>query len=109
MRRWYIAADTAVLALRPDVLPGVKSVEVSARKPDGGTEILLFAKEIPIDWPTPYIFADVVSLPQGTVLSTTVYYANDGAAPRRAGVRLTVSQYQKTAPSPRRTSRTLRH
>jgi hypothetical protein len=94
-----LAANTAVLALRPDVLPGVKSVEVSARKPDGGTEILLFAKEIPIDWPTPYIFKDAVSLPKGTALSTTVYYANDGAAPRRAGVRLTVSRYQKTVPA----------
>jgi hypothetical protein len=97
-----LAASTAVLALRPDVLPGVKSVEVSARKPDGGTEILLFAKALPIDWPTPYIFKDAVSLPKGTALSTTVYYANDGAAPRPAGVRLTISQYQRAAPSPRR-------
>jgi hypothetical protein len=66
-----LAADTYVVALRPDLQPGVKSIEVSARKPDGGTEVLLFAKGIPVDWPTPYILKDPVRLPRGTVLSVT--------------------------------------
>ena len=39
-----LPADTRALALRPDVQPGVKSIEVAARKPDGGTEVLLFAE-----------------------------------------------------------------
>ncbi|MBZ5676504.1 MAG: hypothetical protein LAP61_19885 [Acidobacteriia bacterium] len=64
-------ADTYVVALRPDIQPGVKSIEVSARKPDGGTEVLLFAKDIPVDWPTPYILKEPVRLPRGTVLSVT--------------------------------------
>jgi len=68
-----LTADTTLLALRPDVPPGVVSVEVSARKPDGGTEVLLFAKDIPADWPTPYIFAEPVSLRRGTKLSVTAY------------------------------------
>jgi hypothetical protein len=86
--------DTAVLALRPDVFPGVTSVEVSARKPNGGSEILLFARDIPIDWPTPYIFKEAVALPGGTTLAVTAYYANHGTTPVPAGVRLTVSRYQ---------------
>jgi len=91
-----LAADTAVLALRPDVQRGVKSVEVSARKPDGGSEILLFAKDIPLDWPTPYIFKDAVVLPRATTLGVTAYYVNGGASTMRAGVHLTVSAYPAT-------------
>ena len=73
--------------------PGVKSIEVAARKPDGGTEVLLFAEGISLDWPTPYIFKTPVLLPKGSVLSTTAYYANATAAPRPGGIRLTVSKY----------------
>jgi hypothetical protein len=89
--------NTAVIALRPDVLPGVASVEVSARKPNGGSEILLFAKDIPIDWPTPYIFKEAVTLPSGTTLAVTAYYANHGKTPVPAGVRLTVSRSRPRA------------
>jgi hypothetical protein len=86
-----LAANTAVLALRPDLRPGIKSVEVSARRPNGGTEILLFAKDLPLDWPTPYIFKDAVVLPRGTVLAVTAYYANGGASPLAGGVHLVIS------------------
>jgi hypothetical protein len=91
--------NTTVLALRPDVLPGIASVEVSARKPDGGSEILLFAKDIPIDWPTPYIFKEGVTLPGGTTLAVTAYYANHGTTPVSAGVRLIVSRSEPHAPA----------
>ena len=47
----------------------MKSIEVAARKPDGGTEILLFAQDLRLDWPTPYIFKDPVALPRGTEVS----------------------------------------
>ena len=85
-----LGSDAHALALRPEILPGVKSIEVSARKPDGGTEILLFAKDLPMDWPTPYILREPVLLQRGTVLSATAYYTNNAAAPQRGGVRLTV-------------------
>ena len=90
-----LAADSYALALRPEIQPGVKSVEVSARRPDGGTEVMLFAKDFSIDWPAPYIFKDPVSLSKGTELSVTAYYANAGSAPQNAGIRLTVSRYQR--------------
>jgi hypothetical protein len=77
-----LAADTYVAALKPEIQPGVKSIEVSARRPDGSTAVLLFAKDIPIDWPTPYILKEPVMLPRGTVLVV------NGA------VRLTVSTYR---------------
>jgi hypothetical protein len=78
----HLAADTYIVALRPQMQAGVKAIEVSARKPDGSTEVLLFAKDIPVDWPTPYILKDPVRLPTGTVLSVT------------RGVHLTMSSYR---------------
>jgi hypothetical protein len=64
-------ADTYVVALMPEIQAGVKSIEVAARKPDGGTEVLLFARDISSEWPTPYIVKAPVLLPRGTVLSVT--------------------------------------
>jgi hypothetical protein len=90
-----LTAETQVLALRPEPMSGVKSIEVSARKPDGGTEVLLFAKDLQMDWPTPYIFKEPVALPSGTDLSVIAYFANAGAAPQAGGIRLTVSGYRK--------------
>jgi hypothetical protein len=84
-----LAADTYAWALRPEIPVGVKSIEVSARAPNGGTEILLFAKDFPPDWPTPYIFATPVLLRKGTVLSVTAH----GDSPLPGKLRLTVSRY----------------
>jgi len=89
-----LAADTYALALRPQLATGVTSIEVSARKPNGSTEILLFAKDPPIEWPTPYIFKAPVLLPVGTRLSVIAAYADD-AEPPPGAFRLTVSRYQK--------------
>jgi hypothetical protein len=90
-----LTAETHVLALRPETASGVKSIEVSARKPNGGTEVMLFAKDFQMDWPTPYIFKEPVALPSGTELLVVAYFANAGTAPQTNGVRLTVSVYRK--------------
>jgi hypothetical protein len=84
-----IAADTYAWALRPEIPSGVKSIEVSARSPNGGTEVLLFAKDFPADWPTPYVFTTPVLLRRGTTLSVTAY----AGPPQPGKLRLTVSRY----------------
>jgi len=63
-----LEGDTNVLALEPQIRPGLQSVEVAARAPDGTTRVLLFAKDIPAAWPTPYVFRKPVALPKGTEL-----------------------------------------
>jgi hypothetical protein len=88
-----LAQDTSVLALRPELQPGVRSIEVAARIPGGGTDVILFAKDIPLEWPTPYIFKIPVALPRGTVLSVVAYYESTDSASR--GVRLIVSELRK--------------
>lgn len=83
-RRYFaettLESDSRILAVRPDVASGIESVEVTARTPDGGTQILLLATDIAADWPTPYVFALPVPLPRGTRLALVVYYGDTGAA-----------------------------
>jgi hypothetical protein len=92
-----VPADTYALALRPEVFPGAQAVEVAARKPDGGTEILLYVKDILQDWPTPYIFKQPVLLSKGTELAVTSYYVNRDSKPQPGGVKLTVARYERSA------------
>jgi len=79
-----VIADTNVVALYPEVTPAVKSVEVSVRTPAGGTEVLLFAKDFAMDWPTPFVFKKTALLRRGSTLSLTAY---------GGPVKLTVSRY----------------
>ena len=86
-------SDTAILSLLPEFEQGIQSFEVSARTPDGGTKILLFGKDIPVEWPTPYILAEPVMLPAGSRLRVVAYFDNTSAASRVAGIRVTLSRY----------------
>jgi len=87
-----LTAATTVLALRPEIGPGITSVEVRARRPDGGSEILLYVKNLSMEWPTSYVFRKPVDLPAGTVLAL-IAYADGGVEPAAKGLRLTVSHY----------------
>src|SRR5205085_1544909 len=82
-----MTADTRVLALRADTT-GVTSLEVKARRPDGATDVLLFAKGFSSKWPTPFVLAEPVALRRGTTLSATAY-TDSTAGPTT--VRLVVS------------------
>jgi len=93
-----VAKDTALLAVRPVLVAGLTSLEVAAHRADGSTEVLLFAKDIPQAWPTPYIFKDPVAVRRGTRLSVTAY-VQDAFAPSE-GVRVTFSGYPATPPVP---------
>jgi hypothetical protein len=83
-----LAADTHVVALRPDMSGDITSIEVSARRPDGGTDILLFARDFDQNWPTPYVLREPMLLRRGTLLMVTAY--SEAAAPE-GRVRMTVA------------------
>jgi len=83
-------ADTEVLAIQPDVAPGLQSIEVSARTPKGLRQVLLFAKAIPTEWPTPYIYASPVLLHKGAQLSVIAHYAADAPASTARSVVMSV-------------------
>lgn len=67
-----LSRDTRVWALRPDLVSGIATIEVSARTPDGGTEILLLARNPTVEWPTPYIMNAPRLLRRGTEVSVVV-------------------------------------
>jgi len=90
-----LPADTYAIALRPDLPPGAQALEVTARTPDGGTQVLLFVKEPLQEWPTPYIFNEPVLLSKGTELAVTSYSTNPGDKPRPGGVKVTVVRLEK--------------
>jgi hypothetical protein len=69
-----MSADASVWALQPQLAAGVTSIEVSARRPDGGTDILLFARNPSVEWPTPFILEKPRLLRRGTRLSFVVRY-----------------------------------
>lgn len=81
--------DTNVLALEPTLQRGIQSIELSAKLPSGARQVLLFAKDIPLDWPTPYVYKRAVSLPKGTELTVIEHYATDAAS-----ARITLSTYR---------------
>lgn len=86
-----LTADAQILALWPNLPVGLESIEVSATLPNGGVEVLLVALDVPLEWPTPYIFKAPVDLPAGSQLSLTAYTSNNTAVPAEQLVQLTIS------------------
>ncbi len=84
-------AAARLLALWPELPAGLESIEVSATHPDGRIEILLVALDVPLDWPTPYIYENPVDLPGGSRLSLTAYTSNTTPVPAERQVELTLS------------------
>jgi Cu/Ag efflux protein CusF len=93
-------ADTNLVAFEPQLAPGLQSIEVAAKTPDGARRVLLFAQDIPLQWPTPYVFGTPVALPKGTELSVIEHYASDAPRPARATA-VTFSAYAGAALAPR--------
>jgi hypothetical protein len=86
-----LTVDAQVLALWPTLPAGLESIEVTARLPDGRVEILLVALDVPLEWPTPYIYETPVELPRGSRLSLTGFLSNSTPLPVERQVRLTLS------------------
>jgi hypothetical protein len=78
-----VTSDTYAVALWPELPAGLTGVEVSARSRAGATEVLLFAKDPPVEWPTPYVFKKPVLLRAGTSLVVTGSFAGRTATPLR--------------------------
>jgi Cu/Ag efflux protein CusF len=84
-----LSEDASLLAVEPAIQRGVASIEVSARTPSGARQVLLFAKDIPLDWPGPYVYRQAVSLPKGAELTVVEHYDTDVAS-----ALVTLSTYQ---------------
>lgn len=88
--RARVSRDTFVWAIQPEIVPGLSSVEVSARRPDGGTDVLLALTEPSIEWPTPYLLKTPRRLTRGTEVFV-VARASASLPPR---MRVRIGQYR---------------
>lgn len=75
---YAVNESTEVVAIRPLLFPFGKSIEVSARRPDGSVEILIWAKDYRFDWQPTYFFKKPVALPAGARVEVTAYLDNSG-------------------------------
>ena len=64
--RARLTNDTHVWAIQPEIVAGLSTLEVSARRPDGGTEVLLALTDPSPEWPTPYLLKTPRLLSRGT-------------------------------------------
>jgi len=86
-----IKAATDVSAIWPRLGAGARSVEVTAMRPDGSVEPMLWVNNYRAEWPVSYILKNAVALPAGTRIAMTAYYDNtsDAALAARPSVALT--------------------
>ncbi len=81
-----LTGDARVWAILPEIIPGLSSLEVSARRPDGGTDVLLALVNPSIEWQTPYLLKTPRLLTRGTELFVVARSAQ--GQPRQVRVRL---------------------
>lgn len=96
-----LAVDTRVLAFKPAVPPGVESFAVTARKPNGATQVLLLVREPLAEWPTPYILATPVTLQTGTELVVAYRYGSAPGTVPPSSLPITVSLSASADPGSR--------
>ncbi|MBI1763691.1 MAG: hypothetical protein HYR56_19875 [Acidobacteria bacterium] len=72
---------TEVIAVRPLLFPFGQSVEVTAHRPDGSSEVLIWARNYRFNWQPDYVFRTPLALPRGTRLEATAYLDNSDNNP----------------------------
>jgi hypothetical protein len=99
-----IKSAETITALWPRLGPGAKSLEVTAIRPDGSVEPMLWVNSYRAEWPAPYLLKEPLSLPVGTRLLMTAYYDNPTDAALIAKPVMTVtalpSSRQPATPAP---------
>jgi hypothetical protein len=67
---------TEAISIRPLLFPFARSVEVTAHRPDGTTEVLIWARDYRYDWQPQYHFKNSVALPKETRIEVVAYLDN---------------------------------
>jgi hypothetical protein len=99
-----LAKETTLVALWPNPSAEATSIEITSTTPEGIVTPLLWIQDYRAEWRSPYYLANPVTLPPGTRLVMTTYFANRGDKPAaaRAEARiLTASGQHPPVGSPR--------
>jgi hypothetical protein len=70
-----------LVSIRPTLFPFAKSVEVTAYRPDGTIEVLIWARDYRYDWQPEYFFKRSVTLPRDTRIEAIAYLDNSDNNP----------------------------
>jgi hypothetical protein len=81
-----LSSETRVWAVQPDIAAGLTTLEVSTRRPDGGTDVLLALTAPSAEWPTPYLLKTPRLLSRGTEVFLVA--RSSTTQPRQVRVRL---------------------
>ncbi|HKQ06675.1 MAG TPA: cytochrome c [Blastocatellia bacterium] len=73
--------DLDALALRPIVNPLITSLQMTAYRPDGSEEVLLWTRGYQSDWQPTYYLKRPALLPKGTRLEVIAYFDNSDNNP----------------------------
>jgi hypothetical protein len=65
-----------LVSIRPLLFPFGKSVEAAAFRPDGTSEVLIWARGYRYDWQPGYVFKKPIALPRGTRIEVRAYLDN---------------------------------
>jgi mono/diheme cytochrome c family protein len=68
--------DTEAVAIRPRAHPLVVSLQVTAHRPDGAEEVMIWTRGYRYDWQPTYYFKRPVALPKGTRVEVIAYFDN---------------------------------
>ena len=79
-REMTIKTAANASALWPKLGPGATSLEITALRPDGTVEPMLWLNNYRTEWPTSYLLKEPIALPAGTRLVMTAYYDNASEA-----------------------------
>jgi hypothetical protein len=74
-------AAAEAISIRPLLFPFAKSIEVTALRPDGTEEVLVWARDSRYDWQPEYHFKNAIPLPKGTRIRTVAYLDNSAVNP----------------------------
>jgi hypothetical protein len=78
----YTLAESAqLLTIRPLLFPLGQSLEATAIRPDGTSEVLIWAKGYRHDWQPDYVFKKPVALPRGARIEVRAYFDNSDDNP----------------------------
>ena len=79
---YVVRGATEAIGIRPLLYPFGRSLEATAHRPDGTSEVLVWAKDYRYDWQPAYYFRKPIALPKNTRIDVTAYVNNSDSDPR---------------------------
>jgi hypothetical protein len=68
-----MTSSSTIWAILPSADSATKSMELTARRPNGSTEVLLWIPELRHEWPQALVLQDPVTMPAGTTVSLVAH------------------------------------